>query len=287
MMNELAAFSKLITENNVGAVLVDSYYVTERYLSELKKLTRIYYIDDLNSMICPSDVLINYNIYGEESVYRRKYGTDTALLMGPLYAPLRAEFSHIKPRSFGKIKNVLITSGGTDEFDVIGNVLSRMTGEAAFSDLDYYCVIGRFNRNTDSLYERYGNDPHIHFLHNINNMSDYMQKCDVCISAGGTTSYELCACGLPSIMYTLADNQTELAGAFSRKGIIPWVGDVRENLPRCMDNIVKEMLLLNDSSYRESQSLKMQQIVDGRGAARIADAVIKKNYEICLRLSSL
>ena len=101
-----------------------------------------------------------------------------------------------------------------------------------------------------------------------------MQKCAVCISAGGTTSYELCAGGLPSIMYTLADNQTELAGAFSKKGIIPWVGDVRENLPRCMDNIVKEMLLLNDSSYRESQSLKMQQIVDGRGAARIADAII-------------
>lgn len=38
-------------------------------------------------------------------------------------------------------------------------------------------------------------------------MSELMQQCDMAVSAAGSTLYELCACGMPTITYVLADNQ--------------------------------------------------------------------------------
>lgn len=42
---------------------------------------------------------------------------------------------------------------------------------------------------------------------------------DICISAARTTLYEICACGVPLITYSLADNQIFGAKAFENLGL--------------------------------------------------------------------
>ncbi|MCR5796546.1 MAG: hypothetical protein K6G63_01315 [Eubacterium sp.] len=44
-----------------------------------------------------------------------------------------------------------------------------------------------------------------------------MQKCDIAISAAGSTLYELCACGVPTITYTTADNQIKAEKFLAKK----------------------------------------------------------------------
>ena len=70
-----------------------------------------------------------------------------------------------------------------------------------------------------------------------------MKKVDVAISAGGTTLYELCACGTPTISYSFADNQLNNVKQFDEDGIIPYAGDVRyEDISLSIRNNIKKMM---------------------------------------------
>lgn len=115
----------------------------------------------------------------------------------------------------------------------------------------------------------YGEYKNIHFLVNISDMDKYMKICDIAVTAGGTTTYELCACGIPSVIYTLADNQLEIAKTVSEKQIIPWAGDVRDNMKECVDKINFYIeTYCNNYKILCEISNKMQNICDGYGCEK-------------------
>lgn len=100
-----------------------------------------------------------------------------------------------------------------------------------------------------------------------------MQEADIAISAGGTTLYELCALGVPTISYAFVDNQLDNVKQFQADDIIAYAGDVRE------ENIVDKINMylkkyMNDMELRKKKSLQMQRFIDGKGAERIAEALI-------------
>lgn len=276
--SELPIIRKLIIEKEIKKILIDDYFVTEKYLFELSKITETIYIDDVDAFIYPVNRLINYNIYANDLAYESRYraaNLKTAFLLGTEYAPLRGEFENIEKRQFRGLRKVLITSGGTDNYNMIGRILNCLEQHVEFADLHYYCVVGRFNTNKDELIEKYDSYKNVHLLFDIPNISDYMKECDVCITAGGTTVYELCACGIPSILYTLADNQLKCAKKVSNIGLMHWCGDVRYDIYLCLENIVNELQKFNSAEYCERISHRMQQYVDGMGAKRIAEEIMK------------
>lgn len=55
-------------------------------------------------------------------------------------------------------------------------------------------------KNKEILKEWWKDYPNIHLLTDVSDMAEYMKDCDIAITAGGVTTYELCACGIPSIM---------------------------------------------------------------------------------------
>lgn len=259
---------------NADVLLIDSYFVTKHYLCALKKYIKIAYMDDLNSFDYPVNMLINYNIYGENFSYSKLIDK---LLIGCKYVPLRTEFRQISRNCPEKINNLLITTGGTDELNVVDKILEKYTYYNRYSELDIFCVIGKFNINKDMLMAKYCHNKKIHFLYNIKNMKDYMIRCDLCITAGGITVYELCACGIPAITFSLADNQLSMVKKMDEIGLMPWAGDVRENINSCICNIFKLVELYFDKDKWIKTSRAMRDIVDGNGAARIANEIIKLN----------
>lgn len=277
---EIGKLCQLIINFSVDRIFVDSYFVTEQYLSVLRKRIAVFFIDDLNMMPYPVDVLVNYNIYGPKLDYS---GINGKLLLGARYAPLREEFAGIKKRKYSGVSKILITSGGTDNYNIIEKVLSKLLSTEEYKNKEYYCILGRFNKDVGYLNEKFSEYRNIHLLQNISNMDFYMKECDVAITAGGTTTYELCACGIPSILYTIADNQLGIARTFSGKGIIPWVGDIRKKPYVCLNNIIYEIRQLENKRCWEQRSRSMQSLVDGNGALRIAQEII--NYDVRQRLS--
>lgn len=127
----------------------------------------------------------------------------------------------------------------------------------------------------DTLEEKWSSCENVHFLVNIDNMSDYMKKCDIAVTAGGVTTYELCACGMPSVIYTLADNQLGIAKAFSDRKLLPWAGDVRQDVNECMVSVVSHLEILIENVDRQRHvSRRMQEMVDGKGCKRLVDEML-------------
>lgn len=276
--SEVAILKEVILENHIERILIDHYFVTEYYLREISKVTDVFYMDDLNSFLYPVQKVINYNIYAEDMMYEKRYldkGMKTEFMLGTRYVPLREEFEHIGPRKFSGIKNILIATGGTDNYNLIGNTLDYFMEKKVFDCYDVYCVVGYFNVNKSTLIKKYGRYDNVHLLCNIANISEYMKQCDFCISAGGSTVYELCACGTPSVLVTIADNQLDCARKVSEIQLISWIGDAREDMRKCLENVLTELDKFKISDYWENTSRRMQELVDGKGASRIAAIIVK------------
>jgi len=254
--------------------LIDSYQVTKIYLSSLSAQTKIYYIDDLNAFSYPVNALICYANYCEKFNYSGRY-PDTELYLGPQYVPLRKEFSfcaskYIKP----KAESLLLMSGGSDSCDALLQVLYNLSPEE-FKRIDVIC--GVYYTQNYELQKKHASHKNIHIHKAVSNIVDYMKQADLAISASGTTLYELCAVGTPTISYTIAVNQLDNAVSFQNQKIIDYAGDMRGNSAGTIQNILQKI-----SEYKENyvlrakKSKKMQSLVDGKGAFRIARIITER-----------
>ena len=60
MESEVKALTKIINDENIDKLLIDSYQVTYKYLNEISNITKTIYIDDLGKFEYPVDTVICY-----------------------------------------------------------------------------------------------------------------------------------------------------------------------------------------------------------------------------------
>lgn len=263
--SEIPQITAVLRQHTISKLIVDTYFVTETYLSALEDVCPVIYIDDLNLFRYPVSVVVNYNIYAFDIPYEEIYrGTKTKLLLGPQYAPLREEFQNIDPCVRNTVQRILITVGGSDIYNIAGKILHRITTDERFSGIEFHVVAGRLNPYIVELQEIAEVNPLIHIHQNVTEMAKLMLSCDLAVTAGGSTMYELCACGVPSVCFSLADNQLMNVQAFSEKRIVPSAGDMRVNEVECISNIIEFLCeLLEGKEKREIQSSLMRRVTDG------------------------
>jgi UDP-2,4-diacetamido-2,4,6-trideoxy-beta-L-altropyranose hydrolase len=276
MEAELDTLSDIIKQHRVSTLLLDSYSVTEKYMQTLRGQVRLAYLDDLNAFTYPCDILVNYNHYAPLLNYPARYaGTDTHLLLDCSYTPLRDEFSGLSPFSCNEIvQRVLITTGGSDPYNMAGELVKAIKANPSLHHLALDIVCGKLNRHAEALRELAQHYPNITIHQDIKTMARLMQASDIAVTAGGSTLYELCACGTPSIFFTFADNQKFAKMAFAAS-LMLYAGDVRDGQEKCVKNITAHIEhLAADFALRQAVSLKMQQLVDGKGALRLAKELL-------------
>lgn len=271
-------------------ILVDSYYVTEKYLAALKKRITTIYMDDIYAFSYPVDMLINYNIYGEEMGYEKDAAfADTKLLLGTEYVPLREEFSagagyvqsrkvlslgaaNVTPAADG---GILITTGGSDSFNLAGQLLMEAMKYDALKEKEYHVVSGSLNPHIGELQALAEKHENIHIHCNVTNMAELMAESEVALSAGGSTLYELCAMGVPVIAFSFAENQERLVQTFVKRGIAQYGGNYRTDGNKMIQNTIAGLeTLLEDENLRAEYRKKARTLVDGKGADRIAEAIL-------------
>lgn len=274
MEEELSIFLPIIERERPELVILDSYFVTPQYMEAVKRTVPLLYTDDLNLFDYPVDIVVNYNIYGPDVPYPQ----NKMYLLGPQYAPLRKEFQGVSQRNTkDRVENVLVSTGGTDPYHVALHCAEYLREHLPRENMIFHLVLGAMNQDAAEL-ERIAEElPFIRLHRQITNMCSLMLQCDAAISAAGTTLYELCACGLPTVTYILADNQIQGAQMFQKAGLMPCAGDIREDA--CFLERLFELLnsLADDFAQRQRIAEQMQGAVDGRGAARLAEAVLKQS----------
>ena len=274
MEEELSIFLPIIERERPELVILDSYFVTSQYMEAIRNISRLLYIDDLNAFDYPADAVVNYNIYGPELPYPQ----NKTYFLGPQYAPLRKEFQGLSQRNTkDRVENVLVSTGGTDQYHVALHCAEYLREHLPRENMIFHFVLGAMNRDIVQL-EQIAKDFSFIKLHRqVTDMCSLMLQCDAAISAAGTTLYELCACGLPTVTYILADNQIQGAQMFQKAGLMPCAGDIREDA--CFLERLFELLnsLADDFAQRQRIAEQMQGAVDGRGAARLAEAILKQS----------
>lgn len=262
-----------------SVIFVDSYYVTEKYLSMLKewcenKGSRLVYIDDIKAFPYPCHELINYQIHGSAADYERLYGKSSLpeLMVGTEYAPLRREFLEGGIRKIRReARDVLVTTGGADSEHLTVELMKAVDS----CDLTFHFVIGSMNRDKDILHEL-SKKKNARLYENVTGMAKLMRSCDMAVSAAGSTLYELCATGTPAVTYVLADNQIPIAEGFAARGIMENCGDIRalggEGLAEKLIQAAGK--LADDFRERQRTSRLMKTVVDGRGAERIVNRIL-------------
>ncbi|WMJ24047.1 UDP-2,4-diacetamido-2,4,6-trideoxy-beta-L-altropyranose hydrolase [Paludicola sp. MB14-C6] len=274
--NEVELLLPILTNKQVNCLIVDSYFISNKYFETLKNNVLTAYIDDLAETRFSVDILINYNIFSDYQLYEKLYqNSQTKLLLGAKYAPLREEFQHVTLKEIGEhIEDILITTGGTDPYNICFLLAKHILKEKSFRNKKIHIVIGNYFTNTAQLKKIAKHCNQLHIYENIECISQLLLKCDIAISASGTTLYELCACGTPSIIFSFADNQTRIRKAFGEQNVMRDCGDFRTDTKYCIQHIMQSINELENKNLRILLCQKELKAVDGHGAYYLATQLL-------------
>ena len=294
MMSELPKL-KAIFERKRGILLVDSYQADAEYFEAVSKLAYTACFEDMG-VPYPVDLLINYNIYAPKLKDKYKLGGESLnTLLGAEYVPLRKAFWESSAYCVrDKVTDVMITTGGSDPYfaaaafadafmEAVSNTCSNiccniccntccgLCGDTCKEQITWHIVSGPFNAYADKLKEKYEGFKNVLIHEGLRDLRPLIEKCDVILSASGSTVYEVSAIGVPMIVFYFAENQrqgaqelaalTEIvnAGDFSKDGEVV-AQKAAEALTRC----------ITDKNYRKRLYNQERNLIDGKGAYRIA-----------------
>ncbi len=276
MEQELPVLKQCLQQEQVQYLVVDSYQATAEYLRQLNQWIPVLYIDDMACERYAVDAVLHYGMCDDKQEYLARYqDTATEVLTGIEYTPLREEFQGVIRSEDTEQKIILITTGGTDPYNVTGGILQKCLHKVLFQEYTFDVIVGSMNQHVEALYQMRQEYPQIRLYQNVSHMSDHMRRAAMAVSAGGTTLLELCACGTPTICFSFADNQQEGTCCMHQKQVMRYAGDART--ADVVSAVVEGLeAWIQNPCDREEYMTRMKQLVDGMGAKRIAEFVCSR-----------
>lgn len=276
MMETELPFWREWRENSAESVvfLADSYFVTDIYLSELGKLGKVILLDDMAEHPFPVHTVVNYNAFATAQQYEELYakalcgGKQVRCLTGSSYVPIRRQFIERGYSVRESADRILITTGGGDS----DNIAARILDAVYEAGREYHVVIGRFHPAFDSWLEREKKQPGIRVHYDVSDMAGLMSQCDMAITAGGTTIYELAAMGVPFLCFSYAVNQEKLTEYIDRQKIAGYGGAYHREPERTLEQTAQVYRSFTENaSLRREYAAREKKMTDGLGADRLAE----------------
>ncbi|WP_026650854.1 UDP-2,4-diacetamido-2,4,6-trideoxy-beta-L-altropyranose hydrolase [Butyrivibrio proteoclasticus] len=284
---DIELLKDIFVEEKPDLFLIDTYFVTPDYFEQLKKMldevspdTKLAYIDDLYKFDYPVDIIINYDIEIPEDFY----GAPIKLL-GPEYSPIREQFAQNDYVIRDRAQKAFLSAGGTDPYHVLGDILKEIyyddspcRGVLDLTGITCEVIVGALFEDDykKELEEMASKDSRINIHEAVDNMANIMKDCDFAVSAGGTTLYELCAVGVPTVVFSMADNQVDFAMTFDKKGAAKYAGDARKDHRLVQKIVTWGTAAVENPGFRKRMSDTARGLIDGMGAKRIADVIVER-----------
>ncbi|UCZ86760.1 UDP-2,4-diacetamido-2,4,6-trideoxy-beta-L-altropyranose hydrolase [Pseudomonas sp. L5B5] len=250
-------------------VLVDHYALDHRWQAAARLWApRIAAIDDLANRRHAADLLLDQNCSGTAQAYDGLHDPACRTLFGPRFALLREEFRRpaitIRPRAL----RVLVNFGG---FDAAGQTYKAMQALADMQALQVDFVAGSANPDWQAMQALSAGKENWRLHSYVENFAELMASADVCLGAGGGTSWERAVLGLPTLCITVAGNQELNARLLAEAGCHLYLGPcARVSVQQIRQALA---LLLDNPGLRHSLAAHGRQRVDGLGVERVAAAL--------------
>ncbi|WP_099354149.1 UDP-2,4-diacetamido-2,4,6-trideoxy-beta-L-altropyranose hydrolase [Fredinandcohnia onubensis] len=235
-----------IKDKCVDLLVIDHYAIDIEWEKELiPYVERIMVIDDLADRKHKCHYLLDQNFYENmDTRYKTLVPDNCEKFLGPEFAILRKEFLDRKGclrNRDGQIRRILIFFGGIDPSN---ETLKAIYAIKALSrkDIMVDVVVGSNNENKEHLKTICNKSKNITFHLQVNNMAELMNQADLCIGAGGTTTWERCVMGLPTILISIAKNQELIASTLSKHKIICYLGPKEQVTEKCITSTLQSLL---------------------------------------------
>jgi UDP-2,4-diacetamido-2,4,6-trideoxy-beta-L-altropyranose hydrolase len=249
-------------------VVLDGYSFGARHQATLKQAgRRVLFIDDHgHADRYTADIVLNQNIYANDTLYAEKAG-GAIYLLGPRNALLRREF-----RDAGSVRetraqalNLLVMFGGAGDAAHASLILEALRRLAPRRRFQVHLVLGSAVRAEDVVDDR--TDEWLTVSQFVGDMPAALACADMAVSAAGSTVYELMTAGVPSLVVAVAENQRANARRLSQLGLainLGFAGSLEvDAVAGALDGLAADALT------RASMSAKGRETVDGQGAVRV------------------
>ena len=257
-------------------LVVDHYALDRRWEEAVRcRPAKLLVIDDLADRAHACELLVDQNLGRSAADYRDLVSAACSVLTGPDYALLRPEFARMREASLERrhgapLRHMLVNMGGVDQPNATGEVLAALRGAGLPPKCRISVVMGMQAPWIAEVRELAAQMPcATEVLVNVSDMAERMADSDLAIGAAGSTSWERCCLGLPTLMVVLAANQESGAAALECAGAAVLLGradDIRGNLPATLRSILQPGRLGQVSATAAA-------LVDGHGAERVLRAL--------------
>jgi spore coat polysaccharide biosynthesis predicted glycosyltransferase SpsG len=188
---------------------------------------------------------------------------------------LRPEFAKyrgqsLSRREYPELKRILISMGGVDKDNVTGRVLTKIAQELLPLDLEVEVVLGAVSPHIESVLEQAGRMTcPMNINVDVSDIARRMADSDLAIAATGSSSWERCCLGLPSIAIITAANQVGAGRSLDQAGAVRllFMSDIETELI----GMFRDFMANGDRLTAMTKAASG--ICDGLGADRVAHAL--------------
>jgi UDP-2,4-diacetamido-2,4,6-trideoxy-beta-L-altropyranose hydrolase len=273
--NDLVETKSIIEKhkNSTNWLIIDHYgidYVWEKNVRV--NIEKIIVIDDLANRKHRCDILIDQNFYENmEKRYTKLIPNYCKQFIGPKFTLLRPEFLNARKNLKRKkqFKRILISFGGSDSSNETKKALLATEDLGKKYKIDV--IVGTNNPNKKQIMKLCSKISLCNFYEQVENISKYMKKADLAIGAGGTSTWERCCLGLPTIVTSLSKDQEKINENLSKIGCVINLGIAKKTSKLDYVKILKEI----DSKKLSKISKKCLLLVDGEGVKRTVSKIFQ------------
>jgi UDP-2,4-diacetamido-2,4,6-trideoxy-beta-L-altropyranose hydrolase len=189
--------------------------------------------------------------------------------LAPRYRELRDERAALGGAAASARPHVVLCFGGSDPELVTERLAPALLARADAGDREpawtVELIVGAGHRPDDP--------PDLALVRDPSDLPERLAAADLAVIAAGTMKFEVACLGRPAILVGVADDQLPVGPAFAATGAAEWLGDGRHLDPERLGTAVAD--LVGDPDRRRALGRRGSEIVDGRGADRLATAILE------------
>ncbi len=235
------------------------------------------------ALLCLSDVpgarmdcdwLLNQNWIGDPTPYRRLVPDSCELLLGPEFALLRGEFRERRRvdarRRTGRVENIFVSFGASDPTAETEKCIRGFLAVAP-SGVTLHVLPGLANPRAGRIRAEFAGGSGVNVLESVASMAEFLGAMDLAIGAAGSTSWERCCLGVPSVLVQTADNQAVVADGARRTGFAEVLGAAGDVDTDTWARFFRDRLGDVEAWRRASEIGR--RLVDGNGVERVISRI--------------
>ena len=258
------------------AAAFDHYGLMERDHRALAEQRPVLVIDDLADRPLGADLVLDSGPGRKAQDYADLVAPETRLLLGPRFAPVRPEFAALRETALAwrgePVQRILVAMGLTDLDGITAKVVERL--RPRIGDIGLDIVLTAEAPSLPGLTKIARRDARLQLHVDTPHMARLTAEADVGVGGAGSSSWERCTLGLPTLQLVLAENQRSAAEALAEHGAALSVDLSATDFEAQFDRHLTR--LLRDADLRRSLAQASAELCDGQGAGRAAQAFLAR-----------